>query len=205
MIESVENSIGLAVLIICTVIALTQAIRTRERSWTLLALAIGSSTLAGLFWLVCLVFYGRTPQVATVSDLSWYALYLFMYMLLREVAPPKEKQEKRLLPWVGPVVTAGLTAYYMQYGKIVSNVIYWLLVSLLLFSSTRKLMDRQHYAKQRALSAVILAFCVLEYALWTSSCFGELNTLLHPYFWFDFLLVLCYPFIIWGTKRAVAP
>ncbi len=205
MIDVYENSVQVAVLLGCLAFALPKALRTRERVWTLLVLAYGSWAMGNFFWLACHVFYGAMPQITLVSDLSWYTFYIFLYMLLREVTPPEKAGERRVLPWLGVVFAVGMAVYYIQWGNAVSNLICALLMSLLLFSVIRRLLDIRMYAKQRFLFILILAFCLTEYLMWTSSCIWESNSLLAPYYWFDILLTISFPLFIPATKRAVAP
>ena len=139
-----------------------------------------------------------------VSDLSWYASYIFLYMLLRHAAPPEGARETRFPPWLGPLFAGGMAAFFMQWGEIASNLIYALLMSLLLFSVIRRFLDKNQYRAQQPLSLVILVFCLLEYALWTSSCFFKGDGPENPYYWIDFLLTLCFVFFLPATGKAVA-
>ena len=201
MIESIENGLQIAVLIGCTSAAIFRALKYRSRTWTMLSFFYGSWMLGDIYWLVCLVFYDNTPQVSVVSDLSWYAAYIFLYMLLRHTAPPEGRREKRLLPWIGPLFTTGLAIFFMQYGDILSNLIYAELIGLLLFATIRRLMDGDKYNMRRSLCILILIFCLLEYTLWTSSCFFSGGGIENPYYWIDFLMTVCFVFFIPATGK----
>ena len=188
MIERIDNGLQIAVLAACGGVALIRALRSRGKPWTLLALFYGSWLLGDVYWAVCLFFYGQTPQISVVSDLSWYASYIFLYMLLREIAPPVSRRETRLLPWLGPVFAFGMAVFFMRWGEVASNLIYAGLMGLLLFASIRRLMDGRRIPHARLLCAVILCGCLTEYALWTASCYWAGETLANPYYWFDLLL-----------------
>ena len=205
MIESLENSFQNAVLLFCTAVALYRAFRQRSRTWTLLAFFCGSWLLGDLYWLVCLLYYDQTPQIKVVSDLSWYAGCVFLYLLLREAAPPERDGRARLLSWMGPVFAAAMAAYYyIQWGSLLSNVIYAALMGLLFYASVQRLAERGRYGNQRALCAVTLVFCLLEYGLWTASCFWWEVSLRNPYFWFDIAQSVCLFFFLPATRKAVA-
>lgn len=203
MIEQIENSLQIAVLAACAAVTLIRVIRRPDRARTLLALFYGSWLLADLYWAVCLFFYGETPQISLVSDMSWYASYILLYMLLRETAPPVTCRERHVLPWLAPVFTLGMAVFYMQWGEILSNLIYAGMMGLLLFSSIRRLMDSAHYARARFLCVLILCGCLLEYALWTASCFWIGDTPGNPYYWFDFLLTASFPFFLPAVRKLV--
>ena len=199
MVESIDNALQIVMLLICSGVAIGKAAAKRSRTWTLLFFFYGSWTLGDIYWQVCLIFYGRTPQISVVSDLSWYASYVFLYMILRETATPEGAREKRFLPWLGPLFSAGMAVFYMQWGNIFSNVICALMMGLLLFSVIRRFLDKEKYKAQQPLCVMILVFCLLEYATWTSTCFFEGDGLENPYFWFDFLMTVCLIFFLPAT------
>ena len=157
----------------------------------------GSWLLGDVYWLACLVFYDGTPQISAVSDLSWYASYIFLYLLLRHTAPPEKPFGAKVLPWLGPVFTAGMGVFFMLRGEIAANLVYAGLMGFLLYAAIRRLMERRSVY----LSVLILVFCLLEYALWTASCFWNDEIVLHPYYWFDFLLTVSFPFFLPATER----
>ena len=219
MIERYENAIQIAVLLICCIVAIYRAFRQRSKAWTMLAIFFGAMMLGDLYWVLCLVFYGSTPAISMVSDLNWFSAYLILYLLLRQVAPPTSAREKRILPWLSFVFTLGMSVFFYSFyvdaterlgmnfvlwDKALNNLAYGMLMGLLMFSSIRRLMDFRIYPKQKYLSIAVLVFCLVEYALWTSSCFWFPDTLAYPYYWFDFLLTLCCPFFLLATKKAVA-
>ena len=204
MIESIENTLQIIVLLVCSGIALYRAIVQHSQSWILAFLFFGSWVLGDIYWLVCLLFYGETPQISIVSDLSWYASYIFLYMLLYYSSVPDEDSRKHLVPWLGPFVAAGMTVFFMLKGEILSNLIYGSLMGLLLFAALNRQIDRKRYRNQMFLSDMILLFCFLEYALWMASCFWKSDTLSNPYYWFDFLLTISFVFFLPAIKKAVS-
>ena len=200
MIEQIDNGIQIAVLAICVIAAIFKAAKYRSRSWTLLAFFYASWLLGDIYWTVCLHFYDKTPEISVVSDLSWYASYIFLYLLLRHTSSPEKLAGKKSIPWLGPVFALGMAMFFMQRGEIVNNLIYAGLMGLLLYSTIRRLTDRRN----GYLPALILILCLLEYALWTASCFWNDELLLHPYYWFDFLLTVSFPFFLPAVRKAVA-
>ncbi len=217
MIERFENAVQMAVLLLCALIAASRAIRQKNKEWTLLALFFCSYFLGDLYWLLCLVFYGQTPRISVVSDMNWYASYLFLYLLLRQAAPPDSAREKRLLPWLGFVFSMAMAVFYFGFsidwsarhgenqlliGTALNNLICGMLMGLLLFSCIRRLMDGRRYP--RFLCAAIMFFCLVEYGLWTSSCFWWSQTLDNPYYWFDLTVTAGALLLVPATEKAVA-
>lgn len=217
MIESFENALQIVVLFFCVCAAVYHAIKTKSRAWTLLSFFYGSWLLGDVYWLVCLAFLGSTPEISVISDLSWCAAYLFLYLLLRQVMPPKPGGEKRLLPWLGFVFSLAMAVFYYSFyvdwgerygiayvlwGKALSNLIYGMLMGLLLFSAIRRLMDGRGQPGRSFLPAAVLVHCFLEYALWTLSCFFWETTPANPYYWCDLLLTASFLLLLMATKKA---
>ena len=196
MLDQLENTIQVVVLLVCVIAAVWQAISRRSRVWTLLALFYGSWLLGDLYWLVCYLYYDTMPQISIVSDLSWYASMIFLYMLLREAAPPEKT--RRRLPWIGPVFAAAMAVFFMQWGEYFNNTVYAVLMGILLYASIHRLQE----GRQRFLSALVLAYCLLEYGLWISSCFWQEPVLSEPYYWFDFALTASFFLFLPAARKA---
>ncbi len=203
MIESLENAAQLTALFICLCVAVPRAFTNRSRAWVLLAFFFGSFMLGDLYWQACLIFYEDTPAVSVVSDVSWYASYVFLYMLLREVSPPEKIRKKSFFPYAGPVFAAGMAIFFMQWGKFFSNAVTGALMGLLLYASIIRLLPGNDTGSSRSLSLCVLLFCLAEHAVWTASCFWEYDTLLNPYYWFDIFVSLLFFFFLSAVKKAV--
>lgn len=204
MIENSENAIQFVVLLACVFVAMYRAIKARDKAWMLLTFFYVSWAMGVFYWLLCLFFFGSVPQISVVSDLSWYAAFLFLYLLVTQVAPDGEGDGKSPVAWLGPVFTLGMAVFYMQWGKVLSNLLYAATMGLLLFAALQRLWQERHGGRSRFLCTLILIFCLLEHGLWTSSCFWEGDALFNPYYWFDFMVTACFPIFIPATKRAVA-
>ncbi len=201
MIESYDNLAQTAMLTLCACSAIWLVLRERSRAWILLAFFYGSWLSGNCYWLLCLIFYGR-PQISAVSDLSWCASYLFLYLLLRQVSPENTGHLKQVVPWLGPVFTVAMAVYFMQWGKWISNIVYAALMGVLLHTVISCLLEQKRHSS-RVLCITILFFCLLEYTLWVSSCIWYEDTMGNPYYWCDILLTALFPFFILATKKAV--
>ena len=203
MIDNIGNSLQIAILILCVIISSIRSLKGRKE-WILLSFFYGGWLLGDLYWLLCLIFFRETPEISVVSDLSWYAAYIFLYMLIRQAAPPRKAISKNPLVWLGPVFTTGMAVFFIQWGEIASNVVCAALMGLLLYAVIRRLTEKDRSPSAAYLCVVIMIICLLEYALWVSSCFFNENGLLTPYYWFDFLLSVSFIFLIPATKKAVS-
>ena len=205
MSEIVENIIQLILTGICTACAAVFAIRSHRREWVLLGLFSGSYFLGDLYWSLFLLFYGETPTNLFIPDMSWYASFLFLFLLLLQMGGKKRNTRRKIL-WLVPVFTAGMCVYYMQFGGYVTNLIYAILLTLILwraFSGLLLVKDGSEKKQNRLLYRTSILFCALEYAMWTVSCIWDSYSLSNPYFWFEFLLSFCFVLFIPALRKAV--
>ncbi len=203
LIEIIENALQIAVLLVCTGIALYRAVTGQSRAWTLLFFFYGSWMLGDVYWLACVIFFGVSPMISVISNLSWYAAGLFLYLLLRETSPLRGTGKKSLLPWIGFVFSGASAVFFMQWGDYLSNLICAVLMGLLAFAAIRRLTEGEQYRKQRFLLVAILVYYLIIYALWFASCFWE-YTFTSPYYWIDILLSVSFPVFLPATKKVVA-
>lgn len=203
MIESYENTIQVIILLICVGITLYRALTYWSRTWTMLFYFYACWLLADTYWVVCLFIYKQTPQISLIPDLSWYASFIFLYLLLNRVAPVEGRITGNLLPWLGPAFAAVMGIYFMTFGAILANLVTAILMGILLYASIRRLLERERYRKQNFLVTHVFIFCLLEYGMWISSCIWSGDTLAYPYYWFDFLLTINFLFLIPAAKKAV--
>ena len=204
MIDTIENIIQIVVLSVCVAVAIAKAVKYRSRSWTILSFFYGSWLLGDIYWLVCLVIYGSTPEISVISDLSWYAAHIFLYFLLRHTLPPENVDGVHPLTWLGPIFALGMAIFFMFWGEIISNLVYGALMGLLMFSSIRRIMDKNTPRRSLFLPVWILVYSLLLYALWVSSCYWDDTIVFQAYFVFDFLITVSFPFFLLATRKAVA-
>ena len=153
---------------------------------------------------LCLLTVGQSPQLSVVSDLSWYASYIFLYLLIRQAAPPQKEEKRSLLPFLGPAFALAMAAFFMQWGEILSNLIYGALMGFVMFTALRRLVHPKEYGHIRLLCLLSVGLCFLEYAMWTVSGYYKGDDLSNPYYLFDLMITVSFPFFIRGTEKAVA-
>lgn len=207
MIESVENALQLLVTGICAVISAYKAVAFRSRTWALLLLFSGAFFLGDLYWLLFMLFYGETPYYSYIPDLSWYTSYLFLFLLLHHAGVNTKKKWSSPALWTVPVFTGGMCAFYMQYGRYLSNLTCAALMTLVMMEAIAMIQSQRNMPEGkrrcRFLCMAALFFCAMEYGVWTASCFFEGDTFANPYIWFDGLLSLSIVLFIPAVRKAV--
>ncbi|MCR4894090.1 MAG: hypothetical protein K5911_05090 [Eubacteriales bacterium] len=205
MIELIDNAIQILTLIVCVSVSVLRAARFGSRSWTMLAFFYGTLLMGDIYWAVYQIFLERSPQVSVAADLSWYAAYILLYLLMRHILPPEEVSGKRPLALLGPALSIGMGIVFMMRGEIINNAVYAGLMGLLMYSAIIRLSDASLGKKEYILPAAVLAFCIAEYALWISSLFWNDKALFHPYYIFDLIFTASFPLILNAVKKAVEP
>lgn len=213
MVEAICNAIQLILTGACTVISLLFAFRSKARVWLLLALFSGVFFLGDLYWYLFLVFYQKTPQYSYVSDLSWDAAYLFLFLLLIQVRNvrimPYRMMMQRKKMWAIPAFTACMCIFFMQWGDYINNIATAVLMTgLMLYSSDgiiAKDIGNENDGRFRLLHIIALVFCFSEYIMWIFSCFWMGDTLINPYFWFDILLSGTFILFPVALRKGVQP
>ena len=212
MIESIENAIQLLTTGGCTAAALVFAMRSKDRAWILLGLFTGVYFLGDLYWLLYLVFYSDTPSYSNISDLSWYAAYLFLLLLMFQIGKERELPHQVLLRrkilWIIPAFTAASCVFFMRWGDYASNLVAAGFMTLLFLYSLDGLLSAREglpcKGRPAFVYAIIFVFCLIEYGLWITSCYWMGDTLRNPYFWFDGLMTIVILFFPAALRKAVS-
>lgn len=206
MIEIIDNALQLIATACCTALAGVRFQQRKSQSDLLLTCFYGTFALASLYWLIYLLLHTYTPKIFYVSDLSWIASFLFLLILDVQLATPEERTFRHPAAWLSPVLGAGLMLYYMQWGDYLTNLLWcgltaaagWFSIRGLLFArrQTGKARDKQYF------HMAVLFVVVMEYGLWTASCFWVSDTLTNPYFWFDLALTVGLVLLLPALRKA---
>ncbi len=206
MVELTVNCVLLGIQLVCCAAAFIYTIRGEYRAFGSLTMFYSVCSMASLYWVLFQVFYNHTPDVFYVSELSWYASYLFLWHLLHYLSTENERRYRHPLMYAVLLIPAGFCVFYFQWGDYVGNVISAFLMGLLLRHTVRGILYIRREGSgrnRRMLYSTVLAFCLLEYCVWTSSCFWGGDTIANSYFWFDILVVVCMVLFLPGLRKAV--
>ena len=208
MIEMAENLIQLLVLIFCFGMTCYQYTRRSSRVWLLLSLYYLTMLMGQLYWELMLILLHRSAMLDYVSESTWFAAYLFLFLLARQLLPKGTVPVKSFALWIGPVFTACMALFFMQWGRVASNISTAVAMGLILLNATQGLLmtrgrPARQYPVKRCFQAV-LGICIAEYALWTSSCFWSGDSLANPYYWLDLILSFCMLFLFFAVRGAEA-
>ena len=208
MVELLDNLIQSGASLLAFLAAGIFYYRTRQQTVYLLASYLGSFMLGSLHWTLYLLLFDSTPQVFYVSELAWIAASLFLLTLELVLASGEEKNFRHPALLLVPVFCIPQLILYLTRGEILGNLIMVGLNMSIAYLALRGLIyARKGQGRSRDkvyFHAAVLWIIVLEFGLWTSSCFWPGDTLSNPYFWIDFALSLSLLTLVPALKKAVA-
>ena len=206
MIESVSDAIQLLVLAVCFAFAAVRALRVRNATWVTVACFYSCMLLGNAYWLGYLLVFGESPLYSYIADMSWIAGYVFLVMLMVEGDRGRGVSAPVPVAWVPVAVCAACCAYYIATsGYPLLNLADNGLMAAIGFFAVRGIAtdpperpagDRLAY--NRPFHWAMLAFVVVEQALWLSSSLLEPGPMLvvNSYIAVGFALTLSYAAIL---------
>ena len=202
MFELTENTFQVLILCACVGVSLYRSIKFGDKTSILLLFFHGGYLMGDLYWQVCLYYFGESPQIPVISDLSWYASFMFLIILLKseiELSGIKKRTEKsiirRILPFLSFAFTGIMATYFIQYGQIPANILYALFLGYILYIVFDIFWNYEKPNKRLSVACLLaFIFCFGEYGAATSSCFWDEPTIYNPYHWFNIFQTLSFPF-----------
>lgn len=207
MVELIDNITQFIVTCVACLGAGVLYYKSRNQAYFLLTCFFGTFTLGTLNWMLNILLFGYSPQTTYASDIAWVSSYLFLATLSYTLLSPEERKFRNPAVWLVPLFGLPQLILYLTCGDIFSNLAIcsltmataWFAVRGLIYARRQvgKARDMQYY------HLAVLFIIVLEYGLWTSSCFWTNNSLANPYFYFDFLLSAALLGLLPATRKAV--
>lgn len=208
MIELFDNISQFLVTLFATIGAGLLFYKSRLQSCLLLTCFFATFMLGSLYWTLHFLLLNYTPQIFYVADLAWIASYIFLLTLLHTLSSPEERKFRHPVMWFVPIFCIPQVILYLRYGDILLNLFLCGLTMVIAWYSVRALIYGSKEGKKQghmqSFHIRVLSIIILEYALWTVSCFWVSNTYTNPYFWIDFLLTASLFSLLPSMKKAVS-
>ncbi len=207
MIELIDNISQFSVTLMATIGAGFLFYKSRLQTYLLLTCFFATFMLGSLYWTLHYLLFSYTPRIFYVTDLAWISSYVFLLTLLHTLSSPDERKFWHPTMLLVPIFCIPQVILYLTRGDILVNLLMCGLTIAIACYSTRALI----YARMKGgklkdmqfFHTVVLSIVVLEYCLWTSSCFWISDTYTNPYFWIDFLLTALLFVLLPASKKVV--
>ncbi len=201
--EQIENAFQLITLVILTAITIHQALSSGKEIWSLLAMFYGAVTLGNLYWFLYMLLYQETPYYDFISDFSWLAAYLFLILLLLQLRKGTVSWKRKRSFLLVPLFTFAMALFYMRWGEYLTNITYAVCMTVLLYNALAGLLEEGKTGSRRRLYGACLTYGMVEYVLWTVSCFSWDRLPVDPYLLCDVLLTGVYVDLYLVSRKAV--
>ena len=218
MIESVSDAVQLVVLAACFALSLVRALRERDTAWTAMACFYACMLLGNAYWLGFQLVFGDIPHYSRIAELSWIAGYVFLVMLAVELDRGRGVAAPVPAAWIPVAACAACCIFYIAYnGSPLLNIADNGLLAIIGFFAVKGIAMpvaqsaesgwTRKMAGNRPLHAALLAFVVVEQALWLASCFPEPELLsgVDFYIVLNYALTLSYAAILACAWKSDAP
>ncbi len=131
----------------------------------------------------------------------------FLLVLQNTLRLPGESAYRPIWAWAVPVFSTVMCFFFFRWGDYLLNVFWAVLMVACGYCALRGLLfARRQSGKVRGRQyfyMVVLAFILMEYSLWISSCYFMNDSLSNPYYWFDFLITTTFFAFLPTLKKAV--
>lgn len=181
--------------------------RNGKQAYLLLTCFYATFSLGMFHWTLNILLFSYTPQVFYVSELAWIASFMFLLTLGYTLSTPDERKFQHPAGWLVPIICLPQMILYIIHGDILFNLIICGLTMVQGWYSVRGFfyagMQSGRQRNMQYFHTAVLCIILLEYCLWTLSCFWISETLTNPYFWVDFLLTAALFALLPAMRKAV--
>ncbi|MBR4777548.1 MAG: hypothetical protein IK007_08060 [Lachnospiraceae bacterium] len=198
MIDTIENTIFLSILLVCVIIDFIRAVKTKKREWMLLFLFHVLYFISSIYYEMYILFFESDPVISHIMDIGWYASYLFLTLLLQNNRDPEMDGKKYKSLILIPIFVFSMAAGFMWYsqGDVFNNILCAVLMWILLrYTVKGALFNKEKYGKNypaKWLYRSSFIFCYLEYQTWVFSCIFFEDSWTNPYYISDMLMALSF-------------
>lgn len=204
--ENLENIISLLCNIVGLLYCAFRFIESPKRGYRLIIIFFLANILSEYYWTVYELIMGSYPNVSEFAAyLGWNVAF---FVLLVSVFLFRNKNSRRYfhpVMLIPVLLNVPQFILYISYGGILNNI--WQ-VGTTTVTMVLCLQEIMYYFKHRSeyrsfplISMFVLVFLMLQYGMWSASCFDWPSELLNPYFYctvFGSVLTL---FFGYGIKK----
>ena len=207
MIEFIDNLTQLLAALSGCVLSGVLYLKSRRQPYFLLCCFYGCFGSGMLYWLLYTLLVTDAPPMFYVSDIGWISCFLFLLLLQYSLSDKEEQKPRSRVPWLALMVEIPLTVYFISIGDVLYNLIVGTLMTAMLWFAIRGLVCQSKRSEsdcgRRLFHLVMTGYIILENCLWLSSYPWMGDTLVNPYFWFDFAVTASLLALLFAVRKAV--
>ena len=206
MVENIENIVSL----LCTIVGLLwcsfQYIETPRRGFRYLIVFYLANFLSEYYWTSYELIMKDYPEVSEfVAYLGWNVGYLFLLIAVYFIRQEESRRFFHPVILLPVLITVPQLFLYIRYGGILNNCwevgITTLTMVFCMQALTYYWKNRENRKGFPVFSALVLAYLLAHYGMWTSSCFSWSRNTLNPYHVFSVIASILRVLLVYGAKK----
>ena len=204
--EDIENIVSLLFTVVGLLYCLFKYIDTPKRGYRYLIAFFITSFLSEYYWTVYVLLMGESPNVSEFTAyIGWDVGYVFL--LLAVFFLRRDGARGFFHPLILLPILSNLPQFilYIQYGGIINNL--WMVgitTAAMIFCLQEILFCVKNRKEKKGFpwfSVIVLLYLVMQYVMWTSSCFEWDSELSNPYFYCSILVAVLRLFFGFGAGK----
>ena len=205
--EQIEILYSILMNVAALMICLFQHVKRPRKVWFYAVVFMLSELLSNYYWGVYVLVMGDSPNVSSLlAYFGWDTSFLVMSVILIALI----KEEKVLFFSPLALLPVPLNIYqfmlYMQFGGLFNNVWQVFFTTVIEMLSLNIIIyyfkNRENGARKPYVASVCLGFMVVEYTMWTSSCFDWPSFWKNPYTYASYISYVFYLLLPWAITRS---
>lgn len=207
--DDFENILALFVTIVGLLSCLFKYIEIPRRGYLYLVVFFLSSFFSDYYWTIYTLVMHYNPNVSEfLAYLGWSVGYVFLLLAVLHIR--KEGAKRYFHPVIlWPVLTNACQFFiYIKYGGIFNNLCQVGITTAIMIVCMQELMyyfkNKKSGAAFPYLATLALLFTILEYGMWTSSCFFWNAGFLDPYLYCTVISSLILITFAWAMEKDYA-
>lgn len=204
--ETVENIFTLLAVIIALLGCLFRYIDAPRRGYFLLCVYFLSHLLSDYYWTVYTLVMRDEPDISSfIAYLGYNISYVIILIAVINVHEPKARRYFHPLMLVPIPLNVYQFFLYNQYGGLFNNLWSGLFLTAASVICIQGIMYYVRHRKEGVhfpyLQTFILLHVMLEYGMWTASCFGWESDSTNPYYYCEFAVYTLGIFFAWAAGK----
>lgn len=204
--DNFENILTLFVTIVGLLDCLFKYIRAPRRGYLYLIIFFLANFASNYYWAIYSLVMHNYPDVsAFLAYLGWNVGYVFLFIAVYHMRKEGAKRYFHLAMLLPVVVNLCQFLLYIQFGGFFNNL--WQ-VGATTLTMVVCVQEVAYYLKNRKagagvphLAVLVLAFALMEYGMWTASCFDWPGEFLDPYLYCTVVGALLMMSLGWGAEK----
>ena len=204
--DDLENFISLFFTIIGLLLCLFKYITYSKRGYLYLISFFVMRFLSDYYWMVYqLIMHDSPDSYRYVANIGWNMGFVVFFFTVIYFQTPERRRFIHPLMVLPLLTNIPQLILYLPYDHILVNLWEVGITTLIMIFCLK---DMIYYVKNKkngvsfpCLSLLGFTYVLMEYGMWTSSCFDWPSELLSPYFYFNILESLTIIFFAWGASK----